>query len=449
MKNISQKTIFAAIAVSALVSCKPNLKAPDSDKGSLDVTKYVAIGNSLTAGYADGALYYEGQQASYANLLAQQLKTVGGGDFVVPYVNQGVGIGSTGNAKFVLGYSTDCKGVTGLAPIPAAANGDFSIFTTSIASQGPFNNMGIPGAKAITTIFPGYGNPANGQGNYNPFFTRILAPSEFATASMLSKAAAQNPTFFSLFIGNNDVLGYALAGGASDAVTPSAGPAGVGFDASIDLIISTMTANGAKGVIGNIGDVTSIPYFTTIPYNGLTLDATQAAQLSAAYAGLGISFHEGSNPFMIQDAAAPGGIRQIKSGELILLGTPQDSLKCAYWGSAKPLANKYVLTTSEISNIQTAVVAYNAKLKAIADAKGLAFVDVNAFLASGKSGIVYNGITSTASFVSGGIFSLDGIHLTPRANALLANQFIKAINSKYSSTIREIDATKYNGVVFP
>jgi hypothetical protein len=452
MKNISNKTIIAAFALSALVSCKPDLKSPGSDKGTADVTKYVAIGNSLTSGFADGALYYDGQKVSYANLLAEQFATVGGGAFTTPFMPAGVGVGSTGNAKFILGYSTDCKGVTGLAPVPAAASGDLAGLFTSVASQGPFNNMGVPGAKAITTVFPGYGNPGNGPGNYNPFFARMLAPSEYASASILAKAAAQNPTFFSLFIGNNDVLAYALAGGASDAITPSAGPPGVGFDASIDLIISTMTANGAKGVIANIGDVTSIPYFTTIPYNGLTLDATQAAQLNAAYAPLasfGVSFKEGSNPFMILDAAAPGGMRQMKAGELVILSTPQDSLKCAMWGSAKPLANKYVLTANEISSLQSAVVAYNNKLKSVADAKGFAFVDVNAFLANGKSGIIYNGITSTASFVSGGIFSLDGIHLTPRANALLANQFIKAINANYGATIKEKDATKYNGVIFP
>ena len=449
MKNILNKLTIVAIATSALVGCKPDLKAPSSERGSVDFSKYVSLGNSLTAGFADGALYYDGQKVSYANLLAEQFKTVGGGNFVTPYVPAGVGIGSTANAKFILGYKTDCKGVSGLSPVSAAAAGDISIFLNSVAAQGPFNNMGVPGAKAITAIFPGYGNPGNGTGNYNPFFTRLLAPTEYASASMLSKAAEQNPTFFSLLIGNNDVLGYALGGGASDAITPSAGSPGLGFDASIDLIVNTLTANGAKGVVGNVGDVTSIPYFTTIPYNGLTLDATQAAQLSAAYAPLGISFSAGSNPFMIVDASVPGGVRKIKSDELVLLSTPQDSLKCAGWGSSKPLANQYVLNSTEISNLKAAVAAYNAKLKAVADAKGLAFVDVNAFLASGKSGIAYNGITSSTTFVSGGIFSLDGIHLTPRANALLANQFIKAINSKYGASIQEIDATKYNGVIFP
>lgn len=453
MQNITYKTFLAVTVLGAFVGCKPDQKAPDAGKGNIDVSKYVAIGNSITAGFADGALYYDGQMVSYPNLLAEQFKSIGGGEFKQPLVSaSSVGIGSSLNARTVLGYKTDCKGVAGLSPVPLAANGDISIFLTSIASQGPFNNMGVPGAKATTVLYKAYGNAANPPGTYNPYFTRLLSPGEYTTTSMLDKAAAQNPTFFSLFIGNNDVLAYALAGGAADGVTPSGGPAGLGFDASIDAIVNTMTANGAKGVIGNVPDVTNIPYFTTIPYNGLTLNATQAAQLNAAYAPLasfGISFHEGSNAFMIKDSTSQVGMRQMKPGEFVLLTTPQDSLKCAGWGSAKPLANKFVLTAAEIAKIQNAVAAYNAKLRATADAKGLAYVDVNNFMAQCKAGITYNGILTTATFVSGGAFSLDGVHLTPRANAMLANEFIKSINAKYGSTVAQIDATRYKGVVFP
>lgn len=451
MKNILNKTIIITIAVSALVSCKPDLKAPASDKGNIDVTKYVAIGNSITSGFADGALYYEGQQVSYAVLLSEQFKAVGGGEFVVPYMPAGVGIGSSLNAKLILGYKTDCQNVSGLSPIPAAAFGDVTGLFTSIANKGPFNNMGVPGAKVTTVVYGGYGNFNNGAGNYNPFFYRMQTSSEMATASMLSKAAEQNPTFFSVFIGNNDVLGNALAGGMSSTpITPSAGGIGTGFDASYDLIISTMMANGAKGVIGNIPDITNIPHFTTVPYNGLTLTATEVSSLTVTYAASGVTFKEGSgNAFMIKDASAPGGVRQIKSNEYILLGTPQDSLKCAGWGKTKPLDDQYVLNAREVLNLKEAAAAYNAKIKTVAEEKGLAFVDVNAFMANAKKGIVYNGITSSAAFVSGGAFSLDGIHLTPRGNAMLANEFIKAINATYGSTINLVDVTKYNGVVFP
>jgi len=449
MKKNTYRIFGLGLAILVIGSCKPSLVAPNPSRGSADFTRYVAIGNSITSGYADGALYYQGQQNSYANLLAGRFSLVGGGNFRQPLVNAAsVGVGSTGNAPFKLGYSTDCLGVTSLAPVPVASTGDLSILSTSIASQGPFNNMGVPGAKVTTAVFPGYGNPALGIGNFNPFFYRIAA--DPANSSMLSDAAAQNPTFFSVFLGNNDVLAYAMAGGASDFITPSAGGVGIGFDASLNQVVNTLSANGAKGVIANIPDITSLPYFTTIPYNGLALDSSNTALMNLIYNARNIYFHQGNNPFLIQDATAPYGIRLLQPNELLLLDVPLDSIKCHGMGSyGTPIPNKYVLTTTEIANIETAIAAFNATIRATALSHNLAFVDVNAFMRMAQKGIVYNGVTLNTSFVTGGAFSLDGIHLNPIGQALLANQFIIAINSAYGASIPQVDATQYRGIVFP
>ena len=39
--------------------------------GTADFSRYVAVGNSLTAGLSDAALFIEGQTASYPNMLAK------------------------------------------------------------------------------------------------------------------------------------------------------------------------------------------------------------------------------------------------------------------------------------------------------------------------------------------------------------------------------------------
>ena len=446
--QLFKATLLIGTIVLVFSSCKPEVDLPKPLKGSIDVTKYVSIGNSISAGYADNALYYDAQIVSYPNLIAHQFKMIGGGNFIQPLVPvASVGIGSTLNARYVLAPKTDCAGLTSLAPVYSAISGDLNIFGTSVAAQGPFNNMSVPGLKIGTTIFPGYGDYTKGVGNFNPFFTRMTTQPQ--SASILADAMGQNPTFFSLLIGSDDVMSYALAGAAADIITPSEGPIGYGFNETLDVIVNTLTAGGAKGVIANIPHINSMPYYTTIPYNGLVLDEANAAGLSAAYAQLGISFHAGANGFIIEDGAAPGGLRQIKPAEMVLLSTPQDSLKCAGWGSMKPIPNQYVLTENEAAQINDAVNAYNSRLKAVADAKGLAFADVNTFMNQARTGTIYNGIAMNAQFVSGGIFSLDGVHLTPIGNALLANEFLKAINSKYGSSIPQIDATKYKGVIFP
>jgi hypothetical protein len=48
-------------------------------------------------------------------------------------------------------------------------------------------------------------------------------------------------------------------------------------------------------------------------------------------------------------------------------------------------------------------------------------------------GINYNGINFTAFFITGGLFSLDGVHPSSQGQGLLANEFLKVINSKFGA----------------
>lgn len=435
------KLSIITIITTALVGCNPKFDVPDPGKGNIDVSQYIALGSSMTAGYADGGLYYGAQQHSYANLLAEQLKLVGGGEFKIPYVSQNsIGIGNTNNAPSVLGNRTDCQGTVSLGPVKLAAQGDASIFSSNIySSQGPFNNMGVPDVKVTDVDLNGY---------TNPFYSRMASN---GSSSILSDAIAKNPTFFTVALGLNDVLNYALKGAASESITPLAGPVGIGFEASIHNVIDKLTANGAKGVIANIPSIKSMAYFNTVTYNALKLTKIKADSLTEVYYNYDSTrFYEGNNGFIIEDKSVPFlELRQAVEGELILLNVPLDSIKCHKWGSLKPIPNRYVLTLAEINIIETAINNYNVILKNIANSKGLALVDMNAFFTKIKTGFAYNGVTVNAAFVSGGAYSLDGLNLTPRGNALLANEFIKTINNTYGSSIPEINAAKYPGVIFP
>ncbi len=442
------------IVIGVMIGCKPKFDIPNPDKGSVDASRYVAIGSYVTSGYADGALYYEAQNVSFANLLAEQFKLIEGGNFNIPFVppnSNGVSViaGNTIsiNAKSTLVNKTDCKGITSLGPLKLNPTENYSFFSSNIYNSSlPFNNLGIPNTKIIHVAFNGYGSIANNaSGNYNPFYQRIA--SNVATSSILSDAVNQNPTFFSLLIGSEDAMTFALSGGVSDTITSFSR-----FNSHVDTIINNLTKNGAKGVIGNIPDISSLPFFSTIPYKGLTLDQSQVDGLNSLYTPLGINitFTVGSNPFIIIDTSANVfGFRQILENEYILLNVPLDSVKCNSYGSLVPIPNKYVLTANEISLIQTAITNYNSKLRAIAQQKGLAFVDINSFYKQIKTGVLYNGISLNAQFVKGGVFSLDGLQLNPVGQALLANEFIKSINFTYGSTIPHVDVTKYKGISFP
>src|SRR5690554_4337493 len=82
-----QSLILAAFAFS-FVACEPEFENEVSNEiyssGDADFTAYVAVGNSLTAGYMDGTVYRSGQQYSFPNLLSKQFALVGGGAFTQP-----------------------------------------------------------------------------------------------------------------------------------------------------------------------------------------------------------------------------------------------------------------------------------------------------------------------------------------------------------------------------
>ena len=439
MKNIFY---FSIIAISIL-GCKPEIEEIIASKGTADFTTYVALGNSLTAGYADGALYKSGQLNSYPNMLAQQFAFVGGnGDFKQPLMPNDNGAGVEGKivkSKYVLVPKPDCKGTVSLSPVNAT--GDQAGLFTSIKDQGPFNNLGIPAAKSYHLITPLLGKPFDQGGN--PFYNRFAQNPGDST--VMDDAMKQKPSFFTLWIGSNDVLLYALYGGEGrDSVTPT--PT---FNFALNAIVKRLTANGAKGAIANLPGITDIPYFTTVPYNALVLtDEGQVSQLNAGYAKLGIKFSIGPNPFIIQDRVS-GYPRQVKANELVLLSIPQDSIRCFGWGSSKPIPHTYILDEFEIDKIKTATSEYNGIIAGLAVQYNLAFVDMYKNLTTLNSGIIYSGINLNTKFVSGGAFSLDGVHLNPRGYALIANYYIESINQKYGSTIPAVDVTKFSGVVFP
>ena len=433
MKRIKFYSIILILAVIAF-ACKPMIDVPAPSAGTADFTTYVSLGNSLTSGYQDGDLFRSGQINSYPAMLAQQFSYVGRkGEFKQPLMVDETGFGN--RVKFT--------GLTATGPVLVPYGAANIQNFASIASSGPYYNLGVPGAKSYHLAVTGYGNPANAP-NFNPYYARFATS---ATASVLGDALALNPTFYTLWIGNNDVLGYALAGGNSDAITPLAT-----FTASISAIVQALKAKGAKGIMANIPDISSLPFFNTVPYNALAIpDLTSVSQLNAAYGNgaLGISFKVGANAFVIADPAAPMGMRQIKFTELLLLTLPTDSIKLKGWGSQKPIPAKYVLDETELANIRTAIAAFNASLANIASQNNIPLVDMNAKLLLAKTGLIYSGMKFNTSFISGGLFSLDGVHMNSRGYAIVANYFIDGINNYYKSTVPKVEISAYPGIVFP
>ncbi|MFD1614566.1 G-D-S-L family lipolytic protein [Gelatiniphilus marinus] len=471
------------------------VEPPALSSGTADFSNYVALGASFTAGFTDSALFKAAQENSFPNILAQQFSKAGGGIFSQPLMNDNIGGIAVGGAQ-IPGASTGPRLVFGGAgPVPlSSVIGPVTSTTDLLVNNptGPFNNMGVPGAKSFHLLFDGYGNIANLGVSANPYFIRMASS---PTATMLGDAMAQNPTFFTLSeIGGNDVLGYATSGGdGSNLITPSAGPPGIGFDSTFQFLISTLTSGGAKGVVTNVPYITDLPHFTTVPNNALVLDASTAAQLTGffqAVAGIftqvliaqmvppaqaqalasqyAIPFNEGSNRWIIDVPVTPSnplGFRQMTEDELLVLTIDQDALAKGYGsvaltnevlqvlgllqagGTPTPQQGALVIAAvngiddgdaldrDELTEIKNATDAYNTTIEALANAnENVALVDLNTILQDAKiNGILFDDFTLQTNLVTGGAVGLDGIHLTSRGYAYMANKFLEAIDTNFGS----------------
>lgn len=465
MKN---KVIYLAILAAGFASCEPEFDNEVTNgsysAGDADFSTYVAVGNSLTAGYMDNTVSRVSQSYSYPSILAKQFALVGGGEFTQPSYAED--INNLGGISGIPGFPTRLV-------IDASAGGPEPIAGTSTVTLTPqamaFNNMGVPGAKSFHLLAPGYGNPAGlTTGQANPYYVRFATS---PTSTVLGDAMSKNPTFFTNWIGSNDVLAYATSGGVGVDQNGNTNPATYGFNDITDRnvfasvysqIINTLTSNGAKGVVATIPNVTAIPFFTTVPYNPLTASAIGGGdeavgtatinQLNASLLGpvkqVLTAYGQGNriqllsltepNPLLIKDetlanmsaqltgaltqagvpaqqAALIGAIfgqaRHATATDLVLLTTrtvigtaPSSPLAIAplnKYGVTFPLDDQHILTASEVTIVNNATTAFNNSIKAIAATKDLAVADMNMIMNQLISGLrLDDGTIYTANYFS-------------------------------------------------
>ena len=396
--------------------------------GNVDFSKYVALGNSLTAGLMDAALYTNGQNNSFPNILAQHLQQVEGiemGAFNQPDINSENGFNTSANdpnnpsatplGRFVLDLS-----IPGPVALP---NGEY--ITAFAGDKAALNNFGVPGLRVIEAAAPGYGLA-------NPFFGRFA--SNPGTASVLGDAVAAQGTFFTLWLGSNDVLGWAMAGGAppDGEEIPAAETAFSNtltsinsFTAAYQNVVGSMLANGSKGVAINIPPITLLPFFRLVSVRPIALDKDNATRLNQEYEkynnGLNaavaqgqidadeaalrtISFAAGANNAVVMldedldslDISAALGqpegsvvlpnIRQTRDTDLLPLSIASRlgvDFGSGPFGLQAPAGDAFVLTQSEQVTLITRIATFNTIIAQVVAGTGgqVALLDINPLFA--------------------------------------------------------------------
>jgi hypothetical protein len=217
----------------------------------------------------------------------------------------------------------------------------------------------------------------------------------------------------------------------------------------------SLRAITANVVVANIPDVTSIPFFTTV---GPSVKAGLPAGIYLRYqrgTNRGLSFDstrftESSPPLLLLTgityasylgrAGGQGGGKYYRDNNITPLPAGIDTTKPFGFHPQNPWPGVYTLDATEQAACATAIAAFNASIKTKAEAKGFAVVDINGiFKTITQSGYYVPGIgTFYPYFITGGLFSYDGVHPSSRGAAIVANEFIKVINTKYGATITPV-----------
>lgn len=401
---------FLGLALPLLTGCRSDeaLHAPDLSNTSGLFQRYVSMGNSITAGFQSAGINDSTQLQSYAVLLATQAKA----PFFEPLLNKPgcpapFDINST-NPPHRLGGGggTDCA-LRQAAPLPYVSN------------------VAVPGVTSFGI-----------ESNTSPFGgTNALTQFILGGRTQVKAMMDAHPTFVSVWIGNNDVLGSLTNGsnpGNPALVTPE--PA---FEANYGPILDSIQKVGAKAVLVGVGDVGLIPYASSgAIYWCIKNQPACGFTTPAPFPGT----------FQVLLNCAPKAAVPTSNGDSVLVpwvvGVPK--LAAAQAGATTTLdcsVDNEVVLPSEYKTLRTAVQGYNVYISAQAQQRGWAYVDINqleAYRADPTKVASFPTLPSGPSqpnVLFGSFFTLDGVHPSAALHRVFADSIISAINRHYGTTI--------------
>jgi len=293
------------------------------------------------------------------------------------------------------------------------------------------HNLGVSGATAQSLV-----EERSSAGNL--LLDLLLRPipdlagqpvSPLEAARFVAARSAGRPILFTLWIGNNDLLGAVTADGGSalTAVRIEAflADAVAGHDlatvrSQLTLIVETLRAVPDSHLfIANLPETARIGFL--LDRTDLeTLALFPAPDLSALPPGAAAGF----GPFL--------------TGIAPFLGTDNATLNTAIAAVAAVDGN--VLDAGEAALLNSRIAAINEHIRTLAELPGVTLVDAHGAFASLTAGAtVVAGRPLGKTLGAGGAFSLDGIHPSHTGHALIANLFIVAMNETLGLGIPPLD----------
>lgn len=414
-RPFSLASVAVAMAVSSAVFTGCFEDSSDDDEGGTGIKAqyYVAVGNSLTAGYQSGGLKEEWQKISYPAVIAEKMGLT---DFQLPLIaSPGIGRTKIGGKNTIPLY-VDSTGSITTKVLDSAA----STLLLNSRLDRPYNNLGIPGMTTKDFIYA-Y-DSSSSQSKNNGFFNIVLRGGLLNNTSPMRQAILLQPTVLTMWVGNNDILGGITEGTVMEGVTVTPTAA---YSAMMTVALDTLLAETTAHIfLANIPSITSIPFVTTVPtwipkkdFSGPAVD-TATKFLTAE-----------TDVKFILVTALPLILKNI--------GVPK-----ALGGTDSVLPANVTLTAAEAATAAKLTDEYNAFLKGKADASDrITLVDVNTLLTKLFKGELPPLTGTYPLFDKSGntAFSLDGIHPNAKGYKHVTNLFIETINSALNKTYSKVD----------
>ncbi len=387
------------VAAMALTACDDQgLVSPSPELEDDLFARYVALGNSITAGFQSEGINEETQMESYAALLARQMGT----RYHAPLLNM------PGCPAPVVNPITRER-------VGGAGQGDCGLRSTPVPRF--LNNVAVPGAAVLdltANLGPGT--------SPNPLTTLFLGG-----RTQVEAALDADPTFVSIWMGNNDVLGAALQG----MVTEDNVTAVSTFQTRLVRALDALEAGGVQGgVLIGVADVTLIPHLTP-----------GVAFWNAAQQGLL------PPTFQVSPTCRPGDAGGVGETTLVPFGFGFGDLFLRAQAGLPVVLNcataPRVLSAQEIGILVQTVDGYNEVLSAQAQARGWAFLDPNPlFQELRRDGLVplFPNLGNPTELF-GPMFSLDGVHPSAEAHRLVTNELVRVINGVYGTSLEPVELT--------
>ena len=393
------------------------------------MSRLAGIGDDIMAGYQSAALVEPHQRNDFLALIARQGETP---NFQQPYIHYpGLGTESyAGYGTLELKYLDNPETPNTVIPdpvidaVPFADYPDFDPTTNPFVDDSvmlwpyPYNNLAVPGIYVDDVLHGVSKLRSRSKSGLLDVILRNPLPDPYGFMSAYEQLKVFHPSLVLCWIGMYDILSYAQYSAINPVTSPPTSKED--FAKYFAELMDSLKATNAAVVVGNIPDILDMPYFNTL--SRFVIDTVTNTPAKDANGNLIPLLGTNEGDMILLPAKA-----FIKRGYGLPASFPNSN------GEALP--DEVILDPTEQQTIKDLVQDFNAVIDSVCMFRQIPVVDMYGFFKEINDGYSVAGFTVNAKFITGGFYSLDGVHPSDLGHALIANQWLETINTNFRVSI--------------